>query len=96
MASLVISAKMQLKNDLDTLFTIAEDIFELASWAHPDMTYMSDMTQLLSNMDTMMTNMLATAPQTKPGKWVAVNVRAPSVVIFYYVTDGFDVINSYY
>lgn len=88
LASLVITARMQGNNDLGNYHRLAEEIFDLVDWPlPPDSAMMQSMIGLLFAMDELTSKF--TTPQDSPGVWVAVNVRSPSTVVFYYVRNTY-------
>lgn len=84
---MVITARMQGRNDLATYHTFAEELFESVGWAEPDGQALQDMVSLLNSMEAR-TALFAT-PQDSAGTWIAVNLRTPSTVIFYYVRHAY-------
>lgn len=85
MASLVIKSMMQGNFNIGHFGLLSDEIFEALSWPVPDQGVREDLASLFMEMahrtQTMAKN------DESPGTWVAVNVRAPSTVVFYKVKD---------
>ena len=87
MASLVITARMQGLNDAGHFHTMAEEIFESVDWPMPANERLAEMAELLSSMDRR-TAQFVQAPNGQ-GQWIAVNLRSPSTVVFYYIRNAY-------
>lgn len=87
MASIVIKARMKGNTSISVFHSFAEEILDSINWPVPEDNIISDMTNLLNDMESR-TNVFV-QQYDDIGEWIAVNVRSPSTIVFYYVRHAF-------